>query len=332
MFSSSSLSPCGSRQLAAAGLALAAVAFCNPASAQAFPQKPIRMVVNSAPGGLTDVLARIMATRMSLALGQPLVIDNKPGGGGLIGADLVAKAAPDGYTIGIVASAITASPFMIPNSTFDATKDVTPVVLLMSTPLLLVTNPNSPYKTVSQYVNEAKAKPDQLSFASGGAGTMTHLLAEQLQAHAGVKLVHVPYKGGGPALNDVLAGHVPVFFDTLNTSAKLVQDNRLRALAIVSPTRSPALPTVPTIAEAGFPEVQGMSWFAIIAPANTPREIVARLNDEANKALATAEIKERISGLGGTVEGGPPAVLESLIRREIPRWSKLIRERNITMQ
>ena len=332
MSSSSSLSLCGLRQLAGAGLAVAAVAFSNPASAQAFPQKPIRVIVNSAPGGLTDVLARIMATRMSLALGQPLVIDNKPGGGGLIGADLVAKAPPDGYTIGIVASAITASPFMIPNSTFDATKDVTPVVLLMSTPLVLVTNLNSPYKTVSQYVNEAKAKPNQMSFASGGAGTMTHLLAEQLQAHAGVKLVHVPYKGGGPALNDVLAGHVPVFFDTLNTSAKLVQDNRLRALAIVSPARSPALPNVPTIAEAGFPEVQGMSWFAIIAPANTPREIVARLNDEANKALATGEIKERISGLGGTVEGGPPAVLESLIRTEIPRWSKLIRERNITIQ
>ena len=332
MSSSSSLSLCGLRQLAGAGLAVAAVAFCSPALAQAFPQKPIRVIVNSAPGGLTDVLARIMATRMSLALGQPLVIDNKPGGGGLIGADAVAKAPPDGYTIGIVASAITASPFMIPNSTFDATKDVTPVVLLMSTPLVLVTNVNSPYKTVAQYVNEAKAKPNQMSFASGGAGTMTHLLAEQLQAHAGVKLVHVPYKGGGPALNDVLAGHVPVFFDTLNTSAKLVQDNRLRALAIVSPARSPALPNVPTIAEAGFPEVQGMSWFAIIAPANTPREIVARLNDEANKALATAEIKERISGLGGTVEGGPPAVLESLIRSEIPRWSKLIRERNITIQ
>lgn len=314
------------------GLAALAVLAGDAALAQSFPQKPIRVVVNSAPGGLTDVIARIVGTKMSQALGQPMVVDNKPGGGGLIGAELVAKAPPDGYTIGIVASAITASPFMVANSPFDASRDITPVALLMSTPLVLVTNPNSPYKTVAQYVNEAKSRPGEISFASGGAGTMTHLLAEQLQVQAGVKLVHVPYKGGGPALNDVLAGHVPVYFDTLNTSTKLIQDNRLRALAIVSPARSPALPNVPTIAEAGFPGVQGSSWFAIIAPAGTPREIVARLNDEANKALATAEIRDRITGLGGTVEGGSPAVLETLIRNEIPRWSKLIRERNITMQ
>lgn len=314
------------------GLLTAAALFGNPALAQPFPQKPIRVIVNSAPGGLTDVLARILATRMSQAMGQPLVIDNKPGGGGLIGAELVAKAPPDGYTVGIVASAITASPFMIANSTFDAAKDITPVALLMSTPLVLVTGINSPYKTLAQYVSEAKARPSQISFASGGAGTMTHLLAEQLQVHAGVKLIHVPYKGGGPALNDVLAGHVPVYFDTLNTSAKLVQDNRLRALAIVSPNRSPALPSVPTIAEAGFPDVQGTSWFALVAPPNMPRELVARLNDEVNKALSTPEIRDRITALGGTVEGGATTVLESLIRSEIPRWSRLIRERNITIQ
>lgn len=316
----------------AIGLVTLAAVAGNAALAQSYPQKPIRVVVNSAPGGLTDVIARIMGTKMSQALGQPLVIDNKPGGGGLIGAELVAKAPPDGYTIGVVASAITASPFMVANSPFDASRDIAPVLLLMSTPLVLVTNINSPYMTVAQYVNEARAKPGEIAFASGGAGTMTHLLAEQLQVHAGVKLVHVPYKGGGPALNDVLAGHVPVYFDTLTTSTKLIQDNRLRALAIVSPTRSPALPNVPTIAEAGFPGVQGSSWFAIIAPPGTPREIVARLNDEANKALATAEIRDRITGLGGAVEGGSPAVLDTLIRNEIPRWSKLIRERNITMQ
>ena len=319
------------KAMAPALVALAAVSG-GTALAQSYPHKPIRVVVNSAPGGLTDVIARVMGTKMGQALGQPLVVDNKPGGGGLIGAELVAKAPPDGYTIGIVASAITASPFMMANSPFDASRDVAPVILLMSTPLVLVTNINSPYKTVAQYVNDAKAKPGEISFASGGAGTMTHLLAEQLQVQAGVKLVHVPYKGGGPALIDVLAGHVPVYFDTLNTSTRLIQDNRLRALAIVSPARSPALPNVPTIAEAGFPGVQGMSWFAIIAPAGTPREIVARLNDEANKALATAEIRDRITGLGGTVEGGSPAVLETLIRNEIPRWSGLIRERNITIQ
>lgn len=322
----------GARTAIGIGLVAFAALAAPAALAQSYPHKPIRVVVNSAPGGLTDVLARLMGTKMGQALGQPLVVDNKPGGGGLIGAELVAKAPPDGYTIGFVASAITASPFMVANSPFDASRDVAPVALLMSTPLVLVTNINSPYKTVAQYVNDAKARPGEISFASGGAGTMTHLLAEQLQVQAGVKLVHVPYKGGGPALNDVLAGHVPVYFDTLNTSTKLIQDNRLRALAIVSPARSPALPNVPTIAEAGFPGVQGMSWFAIIAPPGTPRELVARLNDEANKALATAEIRDRITSLGGTVEGGSPAVLDTLIRNEIPRWSGLIRERNITIQ
>jgi tripartite-type tricarboxylate transporter receptor subunit TctC len=180
-------------------------------------------------------------------------------------------------------------------------------------------------------VNEAKAKPGAFSIASGGNGTMTHLLAEQLQVHAGIKLIHVPYKGGGPALNDVLAGHVPVFFDTLNTSTKLIQDGKLRALAIASPKRNPAIPNVPTIAEAGFPNVQGISWFAIIAPPNMPKDILNKLNEEANKALAATDIKERIVGLGGNVEGGPTTVLTDLIKSEIPRWTKLVKDRGITM-
>jgi tripartite-type tricarboxylate transporter receptor subunit TctC len=314
----------GLRKAMGMALVTAAAVAGNVAVAQPYPQKPIRVIVNSAPGGLTDVIARIMGTKMGLALGQPLVIDNKPGGGGLIGAELVAKAPPDGYTIGVVASAITASPFMVANSPFDASKDVAPVVLLMSTPLVLVTNINSPYKTLGQYVSDARARPDAIAFASGGAGTMTHLLAEQLQVHAGIKLVHVPYKGGGPALNDVLAGHVPVYFDTLNTSTKLIQDNRLRALAIVSPTRSPALPNVPTIAEAGFPEVQGMSWFAIVAPAGTPREIVARLNTEIGKILRMPDIRERFSSLGADIAGGSAEDFAAFQRREVARWTKIV--------
>ena len=302
------------------------------AHAQPYPVKPVRVIVNSAPGGLTDVIGRLVATRMSQTLGQPMPIDNRTGAGGLVGAEQLARAEPDGYTIGVVASAITVGPQLVPVPPFDASKDFAPVALLMSTPLVLVTNINSPYQTVAQFVADAKARPGKISIASGGNATMTHLLAEQFQMHAGLQLIHVPYKGGGPALNDVLAGHVPVYFDTLTTSASLVQANKLRALAVVSPKRSPALPAVPTLAESGHPEVQGMAWFAIVAPTGTRRDIVARLNDEANKALNSAEIRERILALGGTVEGGTPAELADLIRSEMPRWAKLIRERGIKSQ
>ena len=320
------------RRLAAVLVVAGLQASPTPASAQAYPSKAIRVIVNSAPGGLTDVIGRQVATRMSQAMGQPLVIDNRTGAGGVVGAELVAKADPDGYTIGVVGNAISSAPLLMAVPPFDPAQDFSPVSLLMSTPLVLVTSVNSPYRSVAEYVADARARPGQIAFASGGNATMGHLLAEQLQAHAGLKLIHVPYKGGGPALIDILAGHVPVFFDTLTTSAKLVQEKKLRALAIARSARSPALPGVPTLAESGYPEIQGMGWFAIVAPANTAREIVAKLNDEANKALSTPEIGERIGALGGTVEGGPPGVLAELIRSEMPRWAKLIRERGIRGQ
>lgn len=319
------------RHLMVAAAASLAVGAAQPGFAQSYPTKPIKIVVNSAPGGLTDVLARLIGTKMGIALGQPMVVENRPGAAGLVGAEAVANAAPDGYTVGIVASAITVAPSLVPSSTFNAAKDLAPVVLLTTTPLMMVTNPNSPYKSVAQIVADAKARPKQIAIASGGNATMTHLLAEQFQVNAGVELIHVPYKGGGPALNDVLAGQVPMYFDTLGTSVKLVQDGRLRGLAVVASKRSPALPDVPTMAEAGFPGVQGAAWFAMIAPAKTPPEIVARLNEEANKALAAPDIKERIIGLGGTVEGGPSKVLADLIESETPRWSKLIKDRGIKM-
>ena len=315
-------------------LAVLAVAFVLAQSAlsQPYPSKPIRVIVNSAPAGLTDVVARLVTSSMSQAMGQPMIVDNRTGAAGLTGAEFVAKAEPDGYTIGILASAITVAPQLMPVAPFDASKDFAAVALLMSTPLVLVTNLNSPYRSVAQLVADAKAKPGQISIASGGNATMTHLLAEQFQAQAGINLVHVPYKGGAPALNDVLAGHVPVYFDTLNTSVNLVRDGKLRALAIVSRKRSPVLPALPTLAEAGYPEVHGMAWYAILAPAQTRPEVVAKLNEEANKALNVAAIRERMLGLGGTIEGGAPDVLSDLVRSETARWGRLIRERNITMQ
>ena len=300
---------------------------------QTYPSKPIRVIVNSTPGGLTDVIARLIGDRMGQAMRQPMVIDNRPGVFGLLGAELIARAEPDGYTIGVVfGNSITSSPYLVPKLPFDPSKAFTHVVLIMSSPNVMVTNISSPYLTLAQYVADAKAKPGQISFASGGNGTQGHMHLEMFQVAAGLQLIHVPYKGGAPALNDILAGHVPAFFDTLPTSSKMIQDNGLRALGIVAPKRSPAIPNVPTFAELGYPEVQGMAWFAIVAPANTPREIVTKRSDEANKVLSAPDIKERIVALGGIVEGGPPSVLAEQVRNEIPFYAKLIRERRIAVQ
>ncbi len=320
------------RTVLGAALVLAGtLGLTSGALAQAYPQKSIKLVVNSAPGGLTDVLARLIGNKMAIALGQSVVVDNKPGGAGLIGAEAVSKADPDGYTIGLMASAITVSPALVAGATFDASKDIAPIGLAVSAPMVMVTAMNSPYKTVADVVADAKGKPGQIAIASGGAGTMTHLLSEQFQAVAGLDMIHVPYKGGAPALQATLAGQVPVYFDTLSTSTKLIQEKRLRGLAIVLPKRSPAVPDVPTIGEAGLPAVQGSAWFAFIAPAHTPANIVARLNDEMNKALSSPDIKERIVSLGGAVEGGTPKELADLIASEKPRWTKLVKDRNIKM-
>ncbi|MBA2962366.1 MULTISPECIES: Bug family tripartite tricarboxylate transporter substrate binding protein [Ramlibacter] len=299
--------------------------------AQSWPSRPIRAIVNSATGGLTDVVARLLGAKLTASLGQPFVVDNRPGAAGLLGAEAVAKAEPDGHTVGVLASAITVAPALMPGTVFDAARDLAPIALLMSTPLVLVTHPNSPYRTLASLVADARARPGQVPIASGGNATMTHLVAEQFQAEAGLTLIHIPYKGGGPALNDVLANQVPAYFDTLNTSIKLVQEGRLRALAVVAPQRVPGLPDVPTIAEAGYPGVQGRAWYALVAPAGTPAAIVARLNEEVNKALAAPEVRERMTSLGGTIEGGPPKVLAELIQSEVPRWARLVKDRRISL-
>ena len=321
------------RHFAAALLAATTLGVHTTAFTQTYPSKPIRVIVNSTPGGLTDVIARLIGDRMSQTMRQQMIIDNRPGAFGLLGAELVARAEPDGYTVGVVfGNSITSSPYLAPKLPFDPSKAFTHVVLIMSSPNVMVTHINSPYQTLAQYVADAKAKPGQVSFASGGHGTQGHMHLEMLQGAAGMQVIHVPYKGGAPALNDILAGHVPAFFDTLPTSSKMIQDNGLRALGIVAPKRSPAIPNVPTFAELGYPEVKGMAWFAIVAPANTPREIVTKLNEEANKALSAPDIKERILAMGGIVEGGTPSVLAEQVRNEIPFYVNLIRERRITVQ
>ena len=316
-------------QLARAAACIASVGSAAPVLAQdAYPSRPVKVIINSSPGGLTDVVGRLVTTKMGQALGQQFVVENRSGAP-VVGADALAKAAPDGYTIGVLGNSLSALPAMNPNLPFSPTKDLVPIALLNSSQLVLVTATRSPYRSVADFVAEAKAKPSQLAFASGGNATMGHLLAEQLQASAGISLVHVPYKGGAPAMADLLAGHVPVFFDTVGTTVPLAREGKVRALAVAGSRRSTVLPDVPTLAEAGYADVQGTGWFAMFAPARTPPEIVVRLNAEANKALQSPDVKERLQSLGTNVEGGSPGVLADLLGTEIPRWTKLIRDRNI---
>jgi tripartite-type tricarboxylate transporter receptor subunit TctC len=307
---------------------LAIVATVSGAHADTYPSKAVRVIINSSPGGLTDVVGRLVVNRMTQSMGQTFVVDNRSGSPS-VGVDAVAKAAPDGYTLGVFASSLTALPALVANLPFNPQTDLVPVALLSTAPLVMVTGVGSDYRSVADFIRSARARPAQVSFASGGIGTMGHLLAEQFQAEAGLSLVHVPYRGGAPAMADVLAGHVPVFFDTIGTTLPLAKEGKIRPLAIVDKVRSPALPDVPTLAEAGFPGVVGLSWFALFAPVGTPPDLVARLNTEANRALQSVEIRERLVSLGTSPGGGAPTVLGEFVGTEVPRWTRLIRERQI---
>ncbi|MES2482499.1 MAG: tripartite tricarboxylate transporter substrate binding protein [Pseudomonadota bacterium] len=311
-----------------AALALSALAAPAPAlAADPYPTKPVRIVVNSSPGGLTDVVARLISIRMSQEAGQAVVVENRSSA--VVGIDTVAKAPADGYTVGVFASALSSLPALVSSLPFNPQTSLTPVALVTSAPLVLVTSNRSQYQSVRDYVTDARSNPGKVSIASGGSGTLGHLLSEQFQTVTGTQLIHVPYKGGAPAMADVMAGHVPVFFDAIATTTPLARDGKIRPLAIVSDKRSPALPDVPTMAEAGFPGVEGQAWFGMFAPAGTPPDVVAKINTWVNRALQSPEVRERLTGLGAIPEGGTPMVMGDLLGKEIPRWGKLVRERNI---
>lgn len=314
-------------RLALAAIALALFGTASMA-ADSYPSRPVRIVVNSTPGGLTDVIARLISARISQEAGQPVVIDNRPGS--VVGIDVMAKSPPDGYVVGLFANAISALPALLPSLPFNP-EQLAPVALVATAPMVLITGPRSNYHTFAEYLADAKARPGMVSIASGGSGTLGHLLAEQLQAAAGISLIHVPYKGGAPAAADVMAGHVPAFFDTVGTTTPLAREGRVRPLAVVGSKRAPALADVPTTAELGLPDVNAVSWFGMFAPAGTPPDVVAKLNGWVRHALQAPEVRERMASLGTTPEGGTPQAMGELLKSEIPRWTKLVRDRNITV-
>ena len=309
---------------------LAAVsAIVPPAAAQApaYPTKPIRIVVPFPPGGATDILAREVAQKLNEAWGQQVIVDNRPGAGGNIGSELVAKAAPDGYTLemGTVGThAINAS--LYAKMPYDNVKDFVPIILVAGVPNVLEVNPSLPVNSVAELIAYAKANPGKLNFASSGNGTSIHLSGELFKAMAGVEMTHVPYKGSAPALQDLIAGQVQLMFDNLPPSLPQIKAGKLRALAVTSSVRAPALPDVPTVAEAGLPGFEASSWFGLLAPAGTSPAIVAKINAEVAKWLATPEAKENLSKQGANAAGGTPEDFASHIAAETAKWAKVVKE------
>ena len=297
---------------------------------EAWPTKRITYVVPFAPGGNTDTLARIISEKLTGTLGQPVIVDNKPGAGGNIGSDFVAKAKPDGYTIlgGTISShAINSS--IYPKMPYDATKDFEPITLIASSPLVLAVPANSPYKTAKDLLAAAKAKPGDLTFASAGTGTSPHLAGELLKSVTHVDVTHVPYKGSGPAVTDLIAGHVQFMFDTALIVGPHIKAGKLRPLAVTSSKRVKTLPDVPTLVEAGVPGYEIGSWQAIFAPAGTPKPIVQKLNTSIVGVLKMPDVQERLAGLGMDTVAGTPDELGRFQKDEVVKWSKIVKEANI---
>ncbi|MDW3685367.1 tripartite tricarboxylate transporter substrate binding protein [Cupriavidus sp. CV2] len=317
--------------LLAAATTVAAAALPLTASAQAsWPSKPITYVVPFPPGGTTDTLARLIGQRLGQALGTTVVVENRPGAGGNIGSDYASKAAPDGYTIlgGTISShAINAS--LYPKMPYDVVKSFAPITLIGTNANVLVVGAGSPFKTVKDIVTEAKAKPDTLAFASAGNGTSQHLAGELFQSLAGIKITHIPYKGSGPAIQDVMAGQVPMMFDTTVVAAQHIDSGKLRALAVTSAKRIKSMPNVPTMAEAGVGGYELESWQAIFAPANTPKPIVDRLYKEISAIIKTPDMQARLEKLGMEPSGMSPQQFAEFQRSEIVKWAKVVKAADI---
>ena len=313
--------------LIASTLTLAALA----AQAQAWPAKPIKLVVSYPPGGTVDAVARIISTPLSQRLGQPVIVDNRGGAGGAIGGDLVAKSAADGYTVLMDASNHAQNPALRSKMPFDTLRDLAPVSLLVKVPNVLVVNPASTIKTVQNLVDQARAKPGEINFASSGNGSAQHLAAEQFSAMAGVRMTHVAYKGGGPALTDVMAGQVPVFFGSLASSLAYIQGGKLRAVAVTGKSRAAVLPQLPTVAEAGLAGYEVYEWNAVFVPTGTPAAVTERLSKELAAVLQDPEVRKRLEATGAEVIGSTPAELDAFRRAELARWSKLARDNKIQM-
>ena len=308
-------------------LAAACTAFAAPATlAQKFPDKPIRFIVPFPPGGGNDILARAIAPKMGEFLGQPVVIDNRAGAGGNIGTDLAAKSAPDGYTIVIASNQVTINPWLYAKLPFDIEKDFVAVAQAATVPMVLAVHPSVPANTLKEFIALAKASPGKFNHGTPGNGTPQHIAFEVFNHAASVQVTHIAYKGTGPAIADLIGGQVQSAIGTMASLEQHVKAGKLRALGVTTPKRSPAMPNVPTVAEAGLPGFEVPLWYSILAPAGTPKEIVARLSSEVARALAVPETRERLTAQGFDVNYLNPEQMSDLIRNDIARWQKSIKD------
>ena len=308
-------------------LALSLATLSAGAFAQAWPARPIRIVVPFPAGGGTDTIAREMSQRVAAATGWTFVIDNKPGAGGNLGVDAVAKSPADGYTLVIgQTSNLAINPTLYAKMPYDSQKDLAPIVVLANAPLVMVTGMSTPLKTLGDAVGMAKAKPGALNFASPGNGTVAHLTSVMFQKAAGIQTQHIPYKGAAQALTDVIGGSVELYMSSVPTLIGQIRNNKLRALAVTSAKRVDDLPNVPTINESGYSGFDAVTWFGLLAPAGTPKDVIAKLNSEFNKALQNPELRKKLGDEGADPAGGTPEQFAALIKDDIPRWGKVVKE------
>jgi tripartite-type tricarboxylate transporter receptor subunit TctC len=300
------------------------------AQSDRYPDKPVRIVVPFTPGGSNDLVGRILAQKFSESWGQPVVIDNRPGGGSTIGIEMVVRAAPDGYTL-LVTSGGIATSVSLYRLPYNPVKDLAPVALLAQMPYLLVVHPSVPAKSTLDLINLAKAQPGKLAYASPGAGTSSHLTMEMFRSLARIDMLHVPYKGGGPAVNALISGEVQVIFNVITGTLPPVHAGKLRALGVSSATRAEVAPELPTIAESGLPGFEVIAWYNMFAPAGTPRGIVNKINAEVNRRLAQPQLRERFLSLGVVPFTGTPEDLGNYLKFEVDRWAKLIKEAGIKL-
>jgi tripartite-type tricarboxylate transporter receptor subunit TctC len=304
----------------------------DAAFAQSYPTHQVRMIVPFAPAGPTDVIARIIGQKLSESLGQQFFVENQPGAGGNIGIGSVARAAPDGYTILVVSSSYVVNPSLYDKIPYDPDKDLAPVTMMAASPNVLVVNPDVPAHSVKELIALIKANPGKYSFASAGTGTTPHLSGALFNLSQGLDLVHVPFNGAGPAIQSTLGGHTPMAFTALPPAAPLIKEGKLRALAVTSASRSPALPDVPTMAEAGLPGQEADTLQGVLVPAKTPPEIVALLHREIVKAIASPDVQQRFAELGFDPAGTTPAQFAAQIKDEIAKWGKVVRDAHIKVE
>ena len=302
------------------------------AFAQGYPSKPIRIIVGFAPGGATDLMARLIGQKLSESLKQPVVVENHPGAGTSIAINFVSKAAPDGYTLLKASFSLTINPSLYPNQPYDVIKDFEPITRTASMPMHLVVHPSLPVKSVKELIALAKSKPGKLDYASAGVGSADHLAGELFKSMAGVDIVHVPYKGTAPALNDVLAGIEPIIFEAFPPLLPHIKAGKLRYLAVCGPKRNPLFPDVPTVSEAGVPGYEITTWVGISAPKGTPKEIVTLLNREIVKILDMPDIKEKFANMGADTAGSAPEEFSAFIQAEVKKWSKVIKDAKIKVE